>query len=92
MKVVILTSSIFYLLGLKMSQNIETSSKAQPDANAVQVKQEQTTNAKQTIDPKEEEKTLIIQPQESMKISEPDSDSANQMIRQRTNHLIEKMD
>ena len=59
---------------------------------AVQVKQEQTTNAKQTIDPKEEEKTLIIQPQESMKISEPDSDSANQMIRQRTNHLIEKMD
>jgi len=92
MKVVILTSSIFYLLGLKMSQNIETSSKAQPDANAVQVKQEQTTDAKPTIDQKEEEKTLIIKPQESMKISEPDSDSANQMIRQRTNHLIEKMD
>lgn len=92
MKVVILTSSIFYLLGLKMSQNIETSSKAQPDVNAVQVKQEQTTDIKQTIEQKEDEKTLYVKPQETFKVSEPDSGSTNPVIRQRTNHLMEKMD
>lgn len=92
MKVVILTSSIFYLLGLKMSQNIETSSKAQPDANAVQVKQEQTIDAKQTIEQQQDEKTLFVKPQESIKATEPDTNVTNPVIRQRTNHLMEKMD
>ncbi|PTN05597.1 hypothetical protein C8N47_12616 [Mangrovibacterium marinum] len=92
MKVVILTSSIFYLLGLKMSQNIDTNAKSQPDANPVQVKQEQTINNKQEAEKQNIEKSLIINPQESLKSPAPDSNAANPIIRQRTNHLMEKMD
>jgi hypothetical protein len=92
MKVVILTSSIFYLLGLKMSQNIETSSKTKPAADAVQVKQEQTIGGQQTTEQKEAERTLFVQPQKTVEISEPDSDANNPVIHQRTNHLLEKMD
>ena len=90
MKAVILTSSIFYLLGLKMSQNIETTQKSQPDTNPTPVIQEQV-DSKQEETPKEEEKTLYISPQQTPKTIESDSD-LNSVIRKKSTHLVEKID
>lgn len=88
---VILTSSIFYLLGLKMSQNIESTQKSQPE-NPAPVVQEQV-EAKPEVAPKKDEKTLNLAPQQNAnnRTSQPDSD-LNSVIRNKSTHLMEKMD
>lgn len=88
---VILTSSIFYLLGLKMSQNIESTQKSQAE-NPAPVVQEQV-EAKQEVDTKKDEKTLNLAPQQNANTntSQPDSD-LNSVIRNKSTHLMEKMD
>ncbi|MFV0376531.1 MAG: hypothetical protein ACK5JD_04425 [Mangrovibacterium sp.] len=88
---VILTSSIFYLLGLKMSQNIESTQKNQTE-NPVPVVQEQV-EAKQEITLQKDEKTLNVSPQQNAtsNTSQPDSD-LNSVIRNKSTHLMEKMD
>ena len=88
---VILTSSIFYLLGLKMSQNIESTQKSQAE-NPAPVVQEQV-EAKQEVDPKKDDKTLNLAPQQNANTntSQPDSD-LNSVIRNKSTHLMEKMD
>lgn len=88
---VILTSSIFYLLGLKMSQNIEATPKNQAE-NPAPVVQEQV-EAKPETTPGKEDKTLNLAPQPNTKphTSQPDSD-LNSVIRNKSTHLMEKMD
>ncbi|WP_163712285.1 hypothetical protein [Mangrovibacterium lignilyticum] len=90
MKAVILTSSIFYLLGLKMSQNIELTQKNQPDADPTPAKQEQVLT-KTAVEKTEEEKTLYINPKEETKVLESDS-GFKSVVRQKSTHLMEKMD
>ena len=57
MKYLILTSSIFYLLGLKMTHNIEINQKM--DADTVQI----TIPAEKNMPKAENEKSLTIEPQ-----------------------------
>lgn len=89
---VILTSSIFYLLGLKMSQNIESTQKSQTEANPTPIVQEQVDTKPETA-PKKDEKTLNVAPQQNANTntSQPDSD-LNSVIRNKSTHLMEKMD
>lgn len=90
MKALILTSSIFYLLGLKLSQNIEPAQKNQPESNPAPVVQEQVEKKVET-DPAKDEKTLKVTPQRNDNPVQPDSGS-NLIIRNKSTHLMEKMD
>lgn len=91
MKAVILTSSIFYLLGLKVSQNIEATPKELQDANPAPVKQEQVIE-KPVAEKSEEQKTLYTTtPQKETPTMNSDS-GFNSVVRQKSTHLMEKMD
>jgi len=90
MKAVILTSSIFYLLGLKVSQNIEATSKSLPETDATPTKLEQI-DVKPEVEKTTESKTLYTNPQKETPTIESDS-GFNSVIRQNSSHLLEKMD
>jgi len=89
MKTVILTSSIFYLLGLKMSQNVESAQKIQPELISSPVVKEQV-EIKAEPAQAENSKTLQVKPAKECKIG---ADSGvNNMMQNKTSRLIEKMD
>lgn len=91
MKAVILTSSIFYLLGLKVSQNIEANPKELQGSNPAPVKQEQVIE-KPVAEKTEEQKTLYTTtPQKETPTMNSDS-GFNSVVRQKSTHLMEKMD
>ncbi|WP_372776574.1 hypothetical protein [Mangrovibacterium sp.] len=89
-KTVILTSSIFYLLGLKMSQNIESAQNSQQDKNSISTTKEQVETPVE-IEETDEQKTLHIAPPKETKLENSDS-GLNSIIRKKSTHLLEKMD
>lgn len=90
MKAVILTSSIFYLLGLKMAQNIETPEKPSPQSEINPVKQEQVVQPVST-DHQEMGKSNYVVPKNDLTPTETDSGKIT-IIRKNTPHLLEKME
>ena len=85
MKLIILTSSIFYLFGLKMTQNIEASQKVNPDtvhisvpANQIQINPNKTQN-------------FILEEKKDSDLQKPASGS-NQLTAPKPVHPIDKID
>ncbi len=85
MKLVILTSSIFYLLGLKMTHNIEITQKSAVDTVKITIQEENLPKV-------DEKKSLIIEPDKAVKEMEtPSPTGSSQLTAPKPCHPIDKV-